>query len=327
MAAIKGIHGDPIGALKHDLRERLTYRNEDIDPEKSHLNYLLESHCKGVTSGEIYSHYLNMTEGVYHRGEGTMCTAEIVVSAPDDLQEGRGKEFFESTADFLREFLFEGRADRELLAVVHLDESKTGAAGGHMHYIFVLPEVKNDQYISEKNKFIKGLEWIDEKTDLDITDEQKAQLAKTVIRYDKDPDINEAIHETADILSIGRDDGRKVFLHLKRTDKESCENRLMAKDEFLTRQVFRDLHPAYQKWVDEHDFNCTVYQGGGTISIPVEQLKEMTRETGVTLDHGLTPKELGELLKMRNREEEHSRDVWGHDSKDERSRGDDSWKR
>lgn len=327
MAAINGIHGDPIGALKHDLRERLTYKNEDIDPERSHLNYLIESHCKGRTSGEIYSHYLNLIDGVYHRGEGTMCTAEIICTAPSGLEEEKAQEFFETSADFIRDFLFDGRSDRELLAVVHLDEAKNGASGGHMHYIFALPEIKNDQYISEKDKFVKGLEWIEEKTDLDITDEQKAALAKVVIRYDRDPDINEAIHDTADILSIGRDDGRKVFLHLRRTEKESCEKRLMAKDEFLTRKIFKKFHPAYQKWVDEHGFNCTVYQGGGTISIPVEQLKEMTRETGATLDHGLTPKELGELLKMRSREAERGRDVWGRERKNSRDRGDDSWKR
>lgn len=323
MAAINGIHGDPIGALKHDLRERLTYKNEDIDPGRSHLNYLIESHCNGRTSGESYSYYLNLTDGVYHRGKSTICTVEIVYPAPVDLAKGKERDFFKSSADFTRKFLFDGRSDRELLAVVHLDEAKNGASGGHMHYIFALPEVRNEQYISEKDKFLKGLKWVEEKTDLDMTDEQKAALARVVIKYDRDFDINEAIHDTADILSIGRDYARKVLLHIKRTNKESKEKRLMSKDEFLTRQVFRDFHPAYQKWMDEHGFDCTVYQGGGTINIPVEQLKEMTRETGATLDHGLTPKELGELLNMRNREVKRGSDVWGR----ERKRGDDLWKR
>ena len=323
MAAIKGIHGDPIGAIKHDLRERLTYKNEDIDSERSYLNYRIESHCKGRTSGEIYSHYLDLIDKVYHRGEGTICTAEVVCTAPGNLEKGREKEFFESTADFLREFLFNGGDDRELLAVVHLDESRTGAEGGHMHYVFALPEKRNSQYISEKDKFSQGINWLESETDFRITGEQKKQLEKTIIKYEHNHDINEAIHATADILSLERDEGRKVFLHLRRTDKECFEKRLMAKDEFLTRQIFKDLHPAYQKWMDEHGFNCTVYQGGGTISIPVEQLKKMTRETGEILDHGLTPKELGELLKMKKRENE--RDVWGRDKKN-KDRGDNVWK-
>ena len=90
MANITGIHGDPIGAIKHNLRERATYKNEDIDPERSCNNYIIESH--GKDSGQIYSYYRSLVDSAYHRWKSTITAFNIAITKPD-LPDDKSKDF------------------------------------------------------------------------------------------------------------------------------------------------------------------------------------------------------------------------------------------
>ena len=307
MANVTGIHGDPIGAIKHNMRERVTYRNEDIDPERSYNNYIIKSH--GKDSGQIYSYYRSLVDGAYHRWKGTITTFDIVVTKPDDLPDDKTEDFFSSTTEFLKQNLYHGDSSRVLIAVVHKDE------GGqvHEHFMAVLPECKNEHYISVRDKMSQGLQKVKEEFGIHPTEEQLRLMCKTISDFERKGDINEAIHGFADCLGLDRDEARKVLFRCKRTEKERYEKRLMAKDEFITKQKLDDFHTEFQRWIDEHGPKCTVYQGGGTISIPVEKLKEMTRTTGARLDHGITPRELGEMIKLRERVREmnieHAREI------------------
>ena len=305
MANIKGIHGDPIGAIKHNLRERTTYRNEDIDPERSDQNYVLESH--GKDSGQVYSYYRSLVDRVYHRWKSTITTFDTVVTKPDDLPDDKTKEFFQSATKFIKHYYYQGDSKQVLLAVVHVDEGVQGGQIGrvHEHIMGVLPQCENKNYISPRDKMAQGLQKIKSEFGIIPTEEQLRFMCNAISAYERDGDINQAIHDFADCLGLERDEARKALLRCKRTEKERYEKRLMAKDEFITREKLEDFHIEFQKWIDEHGPKCTVYQGGGTISIPVEKLKEMTRETGVTLDHGITPRELGEMIKLR----EHARKI------------------
>ena len=321
MASRAGIHGDPIGDIKHDLRERSTYRNEDIDLEKSGDNYILSDFSKGTTSGEVYSYYKELISKVYHRGKSTITTAEVVFTMPEDLTEGREEEFFQSSAKFATDYFFDGDTSRILLAVVHKDEG----GAHHMHFQFVFPEIENKSFITAKDKFVDRIDDVETDIGIELSDAQKAQLVRAIVGYERNSEINNAIHQVSDALTIDRDQARKVFLRLKRTEKEKYEKKLLSKDEYLTKEVFETFHSEYQKWIDEHGPQCTVYKGGGTISIPVAQLKQMTKETGATLDHGLTPKELGEMILLR--EKEHVRDSWSRGVTWNKDGGDKTWKR
>ena len=58
--------------------------------------------------------------------------------------------------------------------------------------------------------------------------------------------------------------------------------------------------------MDEHGFDCTVYKGGGGISLSPEQLKLYTNITGEKLESRLTVEKLAELI-TDNRELEQLR--------------------
>ena len=322
MANIASIHGDPIGALKHDLRERTTYKNEDIDPERSSENYIIQSH--GKNSGEIYSYYHSLVDGVYHRGKGSVLNDEIIVTAPDGLSPEKRSDFFEGMTACLNDYLFNGDTSRVLLSVVHNDE----AGAPHMHYAFTHPEVKNEHYISAEEKFTSGIKYLKEELDISPTKEQTRLLAKYLNQYSRTRDENSAIHGIADSLTLSRDDARKVFLRIRRTERESMKTRLMSRDEFLTKKVYDNLHPTLQKYVDEHGPKCTVFNGGGKINLTVQQLKAYTARTGKTVSKevlkNLTVDKVLDAL-----EKEHSRiiDAWGKENAwGDKERG-NSWER
>lgn len=296
MASCTSIHGSPVGAFKHDLRERDVYKNEDIDKSKSHLNYSLSEH--GKTSAECMNYYDSLLDGVYHRGGSTVTSAEWAMQAPDDLAPELREEFFKSTYEFLNEYNFSGDDTRCILAEVHRDE--IGAE--HLHYVFTFPVVQNEKFIDFKSKMADGAKQIQSKYSFDFmgADKEKIRECYSVIqRYEARSDTareRETIKEIGRILDLKRDDARWCFTRMKRTDAEKYETKLMSKDTFLSKEYFDNFHPAYQKWLNDHGFNCTVYRGGGGINLTVEQLKEITRQTGIKLERGLSVDSVSKLI-------------------------------
>ena len=320
MASCATIHGSPIGSFKHDLRERDTYRNEDIDPSKSYLNYTLSDH--GETSRECMAYFDSLLDGVYHRGGTTANSAEWSFQLPADLSPERAEEFFQTTYEFSNHIHFGGDDSRCILAQVHRDE----VGADHMHYVFTFPEVKNEKYVEFNDKFISGVEKLQDRFDIELSREQIHDCYSAIQRYESRSDKSrekETIQEIGRVLDLRRDDARWCFTRMRRLESERYDTRLMSKDEFLTTEFFRDFHKEYQQWLTDHGFNCTVYRGGGGISLTVDQLKEITKETGVTLDRGLSVEYITDLIKEnsqlrervseleRSQERSLERDAWG----------------
>lgn len=309
MASFESIHGDPIGVIKHDLRERNTFMNEDIDPARSSENYVLSSHGSDSRTCERY--YKDITSNLYIRGGRTITTAECVVTAPTDLDFEQKRLFFESSTEFLTEHLFAGDNSRCILATVHCDE----AGQQHLHYMFTFPDVENPKYVDFQKKFSSGICAAEERLGRTILSAEKGEIESALHRYEMRNDKHrekDAIHDISNILDIKRDEARWVFTRCRRLESEKYERRMMAKDEFLPKEFFDNFHPEFQKWIDAHGFNCTVYKGGSGINLTVDQLKEMTRDTGYRL---VEEKELTRLREKalefdqkKSKEEERS---WG----------------
>ncbi len=308
MASCASIHGSPIGAFRHDLRERDVYRNEDIDTSRSHLNYVLSPDDHGRNSHDCMDYYKGLLSDVYYREGSTVTAAEWSTQAPADLAPERIEDFFRSTYEFLNHYHFGGDDTRCLLAAVHRDE--LGAE--HLHYVFTFPEMENPKYTDIKTKFTDGARKVADKYDIHFSQQQLQDCYTAVVRYERRSDKareRETIQEIGRVLGLPRDDARWCFTRMRRLDSERFEKKLMPKDSFITRKFFNDFHPAYQKWMDEHGFECTVYKGGGGISLTVDQLKEITRQTGKTLDRGLSVEVVSGLINENSKLHERVREL------------------
>ena len=307
MASCASIHGSPIGAFKHDLRERDVYKNEDIDKSKSHLNYTLSSH--GKTSKDCKTYFDSLLDGVYHRGGTTVNSAEWSFQFPSDLSPERAEEFFQSTYDFCNHIHFDGDDRRCILAQVHRDE----VGADHMHYVFTFPEVKNEKYVEFNDKFVSGVAKIHDHFDVELKDNQIHDCYSAIQSYESrsySAREKETIQEIGRVLDLKRDEARWCFTRMRRLDSERYATKLMSKDEFLTSDFFNSFHKEYQQWLTNHGFDCTVYRGGkGGIKLTVEQLKEITKETGITLDKGLSVEYVTDLIKENSRLQERISDL------------------
>lgn len=73
-------------------------------------------------------------------------------------------------------------------------------------------------------------------------------------------------------------------------------------DALTKKAILRDMHPSLQKALDKAGIQATVYKKKNkngksrTISLSVEELKEITDKTGIVIDHSLTVEELGNIL-------------------------------
>lgn len=308
MASCTSIHGSPVGAFKHDLRERDVYRNEDIDKSKSYLNYALSPEEHGRTSRECMDYYDSLLKDVYHREGTTVNSAEWSIQVPDDLAPERTEEFFKSAYEFLNEYHFGGDDTRCLLAEVHRDE----IGQEHLHYMFTFPETENAKYVDLKEKFLDGARQAQEQFDVKLSQEQLQSCYSAINRYEARSDKareRETIQEIGRVLDLKRDDARWCFTRMRRLESERYETRLMSKDTFLDKHFFDGFHPAFQKWMDEHGFDCTVYRGGGGINLTVDQLKEITKQTGVTLDKGLSVDSISQLINDNARLQDRVREL------------------
>lgn len=71
-------------------------------------------------------------------------------------------------------------------------------------------------------------------------------------------------------------------------------------DQLTKKAKLRALHPGLQKHLDECGIKATVYRkknsDGKTIPLSVNQLKELTKRTGIKLDHPLSVEELSQII-------------------------------
>ena len=86
---------------------------------------------------------------------------------------------------------------------------------------------------------------------------------------------------------------------VKDSKHDGYEYRLCA-DQLTKKARLKEFHPGLQKHLDEAGIHATVFRkkngDGKAIGLSVSQLKELTKKTGITLDHSLTVDELAEII-------------------------------
>lgn len=72
-------------------------------------------------------------------------------------------------------------------------------------------------------------------------------------------------------------------------------------DQLTKKARLREFHPGLQKHLDKAGIDATVYRkkkgDGKAVSLSVDQLKELTEKTGITIDHSLTIDELSSIIR------------------------------
>jgi len=132
---------------KDENGEYLKFGNQDIDPERSHLNYNLGP-ARNISQGDFVR---QRCEDVYcfnRKDVNVMCS--WIVTLPAEMNgAGNEKEFFQKTYDFLA-----GRYghDNVVSAHVHMDEITP-----HVHFAFVpvVPDKKRGLKVSAKERLSK----------------------------------------------------------------------------------------------------------------------------------------------------------------------------
>ena len=129
--------------FKHSLRQHKTYRNRDIDLNRSKDNYQI-----GPERNDPYKFYKDRLSQVYcyNRKDVKTC-CEWIVSLPKDTPPEEEKTFFETVYQFLTDRFCNGNTNNVVLAVVHKDEKIIGGEPrAHMHYFF-LPIVEDKKHV------------------------------------------------------------------------------------------------------------------------------------------------------------------------------------
>ena len=186
--------------------EYIKFGNEDIDTNKSYLNYNLAPN-HNMSQGEFVKQRCSEVKCLNRKDVKVMCS--WVVTAPKDLDPNLHKDFFKESYKFL-----ENRygADNIVSAHVHMDEKTP-----HMHFAFVpvVYDAKKDVFkVSAKEKVCK--------TDLQT------------FHQDLEKHLERALGRKINILNEATKEGNKSIDELKR---QSATERLQEVNEKASKIV------------------------------------------------------------------------------------------
>ena len=128
-----------VNLLRHNERTVENPSNEDIDSNKSHLNYSLAPD-RGMSSFDYFKQ--RKSELYCYNRADVKVVASWVVTAPRDLPAEQHRAFFESVNRFL---MNRYKEENCIQSIVHLDES----GQSHLHYVWV-PSVPDKKHGGEK---------------------------------------------------------------------------------------------------------------------------------------------------------------------------------
>ncbi len=155
MAAFAKYKRDAAGRLLlHNNRagdDGVTHENEEIDSERTHLNYYFK---KGVAE-DVHKR----VSEVYSQNRGNYCCmGEIIVTLPKDVKAQDERAFFRSVYDFYCE---DFGKENVINAIVHKDETTP-----HIHLDFV-PIIKGTKGLDLEKSWVKKAlkEWEEENGD------------------------------------------------------------------------------------------------------------------------------------------------------------------
>ena len=132
-------HGDP-------EQTKYTYRNQNIDPTRTHLNYTIGDARQDPMA---FVREMIARSDVPPRGgeRATNVLSDWIITCPkNELLEGREREFFEQAYEYLKDKVGE---DRIVGAYIHMDEGMP-----HMHFAFV-PLVQTPVMTNDKSRPLK----------------------------------------------------------------------------------------------------------------------------------------------------------------------------
>lgn len=164
----------------------IKFGNQDIDIQKSHLNYNLAPEHDQI---EFIRQRCSEVQCLNRKDVNVMCS--WVVTAPKNLDQGEEKAFFKHTYDFL-----DNRYGKKnvISAYVHLDEKSP-----HMHFAFV-------PVAFDKNK---GIEKVSAKEVITRNDLQS-------FHKDLEKHLERTLGHEVDILNEATKEGNKSIDELKR---------------------------------------------------------------------------------------------------------------
>lgn len=251
MASLEKFTDEEIVAqLGHNSRAKKTYRNKDIDLSKSHQNYSFKMDHGNLTPLDFYKKRMDQNY-IYGRGtkreKEAVTTFGWVVTLPAELAGDPEKEkaFFKGVYDFIS-----GRYGSQNIISndVHYDE----AGLPHIHVV-VMPSLALDP----------------DKVHYKIARTKKAVRTETG-RYEY-------------AVRFAEKDGERIPVKNYARMADFFSEKLSAND-VLNKAELQHFHGDLQTYLTANGIEGKVVTGTtGGISYSVEELKEFTQKTGLTL--------------------------------------------
>lgn len=280
---------------KDERSEYIKFGNQDIDPERTPLNYNLAPEHDQV---KFVRQRCSEVQCLNRKDVNVMCS--WVVTVPKGLDKSEEQAFFKHTYDFLADRYGEKNV---VSAYVHLDETTP-----HMHFAFV-------PVVIDKNK---GIEKVSAKEKVTKTDLQSfhGDLEKYLEHYlEREVGIlNESTKEgNKSITELKRGSAREELQNIKQTIKDLEEkiNGLQQARE-VYRGELKDLQEALKKaeGVQATHYEIDSIEGKtgafskDKVTIATkdfEKLKEVAKK-GATLTYEVEGLQ-GEIKRVKNRED------------------------
>lgn len=267
--------------LRHDSRIIINNKNTDIDKNRTHLNYSFPMSHQGKTD---YQYYKDRINSCYLYGKGsvredkTITACSLVVTLPKELSGYSDKEhlFFSGVYSFVSERYGESNIINN---VVHYDE----AGQPHIHIVFVpATSLNHDQAHYKTKRSLKPI-----------------KLESGRYEYEYRYVLKDGTY--ASIKDYEPANGQDLRIPIKNYAKASdaYDTKISAAD-VLNKAELQHFHQDLQDYLNKRDIKGNIITGTtGSINISVDQLKDITRKTGLTLEDikkQLTIDELNQIM-------------------------------
>lgn len=220
--------------------ESRSYDNQNIDKDKTHLNYNLAEDGNGKTG---YQKYKDRLDSVYHINRADINTmVSIVVTLPKDY-DGDPRTFFKDCKEF---FDLRYGADNCIGAYVHYDE-----VSRHMHYLSI-PVVPNKDY-GKEGKTSKDYKYrVNAKKVISKTELQRLHPDLQAFLRQKQP------NRTINIINgeVAKNKGNRTVNELKAQEIERKAQELQAKEKEITAKDKELSAQSAQLDKDLQDLRC-----------------------------------------------------------------------
>lgn len=284
---------DIANILKHNLRrfsDGKSSSNDSIIPDLTHQNYSLIDRGNSVADAKKY--FAQLEKEIFHYKRSNVVHAiEWIVTMPHDCPVEKERAFFKTSYRYFADSLPMG--ERCIIcAEVHKDEKFTNDKTGevvskpaHMHLMYVpAVRISGSEKIRIKDREVKRQLKKEVKQQI-TTPQLRRSLKKTGMTQDE---IDQAVTNlTSEIRN-------KISSKIHIPDFKLCADSLTKRSQLLK------VHPGLQTALNTAGIQATVYKqkkpGTSYIHLSGKQLKQITKATGIVIDHSLTAEELSQII-------------------------------